>query len=205
MLIPANEVILEAVLWEPKARPLQGAALLCHPHPLHGGTMNNRVIYRAAKGANEAGFAALRFNFRGVGASTGSYGHGIGERKDVAALLDWLHTRHPGLPLALVGFSFGAWVGLQAGCNDPRVQKLIGLGVPVDVCDFEFLIDNDKPSRYIIGTSDEFCSREKMAVLEARLPPTSAVIWVEGADHFFTHQIDQIQSLVRESLERMGL
>jgi hypothetical protein len=196
MLIAAGEVKLEAVLWEPKVRPLRAAALLCHPHPLYGGTMNNRVVYRAAKGAAEAGLAALRFNFRGVGASTGSYDKGAGERKDVAALVDWLSRQYPALPLALVGFSFGAWVGLQVGCHDPRIQALVGLGLPLDTYDLDFLIDNDKPSLFIIGTRDQFCRREKMEPFARRLPPCSMVSRVEGADHMFTREVDQVQGLV---------
>jgi alpha/beta superfamily hydrolase len=188
------------VLWEPKEVQPSGAALLCHPHPLHGGTMNNRVIYRAAKGAIAAGLAALRFNFRGVGGSTGSYARGLGELKDVAALLDWLEARYPALSLALVGYSFGAWVGLQAGCHDPRIRALVGIGVPLNAYDFDFLIDNEKPSRYIIGSDDEYCPRDRMEMLARRLPPASEVIRVEGADHFFTRRIDEIQRLVAEFL-----
>ncbi len=200
MIVAAGEVDLEARLWEPEGKAPGGAALFCHPHPLYGGTMNNRVIYRSAKGAVEAGFAALRFNFRGVGTSTGSYGQGAGERKDAAALMEWLKQRYPHLPLALVGFSFGAWVGLQVACHDPRVGALVGLGVPLNTYDFEFLIDNAKPSLYIVGTQDEFCPRDQMELLARRLPPTSAVSWVEGADHLFTHQVDQVQCRVRDFL-----
>jgi uncharacterized protein len=200
MIIDAGEVKLEARLWEPvEARPV-GAALLCHPHPLYGGTMNNRVIYRAGKGAVEAGLAALRFNFRGVGASTGSYAGGAGEQKDAVALLSWLRQRYPDLPLGLIGFSFGAYVGLKVGAHDPSVSSLVGLGVPVKSYDFEFLIDIDKPSLYIVGTQDEFCPRDQMELLARRLPRTSAVSWVQGADHFFTRQVDEVQSRVRDFL-----
>jgi hypothetical protein len=200
MLIAAGEVNIEAALWEPENEAPVAAAVLCHPHPLYGGTMNNRVIYRAAKGAVEAGLAALRFNFRGVGASTGRYDKGAGERKDVAALIDWLERRYPGLPLALVGFSFGAWVGLQIGVHDPRMAALIGLGPPLNSYDFDFLLDGARPSLLIVGTRDEFCPRDKMEAFARRLPETSAVRWVAGADHFFTHQIDEVQLVVREYL-----
>jgi uncharacterized protein len=200
MILGTGEVELEARLWEPVGARPRGAALLCHPHPLYGGTMNNRVIYRAGKGAVEAGLAALRFNFRGVGKSTGSYAGGAGERKDAAALLGWLRERYPGLPLALIGFSFGAWVGLQAAGEDPRVSALVGLGVPVKSFDFEFLIDIDKPSLYIVGTQDEFCPRDQMEILARRLPRTATVSWVVGADHFFTHQVDDVQNRVKDYL-----
>ncbi len=162
--------------------------------------MNNRVIYRAAKGAMEAGAAALRFNFRGVGSSTGTYDKGRGEGHDVASLLDWLQSRYPGLPLALAGFSFGAWVGLRIGCHDQRVRALVGLGLPLDSYDFDFLVDNLKPSLFIVGTRDEFCPRDKMEQVARHLPPASNVVWVDGADHFFTRQVDRVQSLVRDFL-----
>ena len=119
--IRGDGVELEAILREPEVRPLLGAAVLCHPHPVYGGTMDNRVVYRAGKAVMEAGLAALRFNFRGVGASTGSYDHGEGEKDDASAAIDYLSAKYSGLPLVLVGFSFGAWVGLQAGCQDPRI------------------------------------------------------------------------------------
>lgn len=203
MIIDAGEVELEARLWEPVEAEPTGAALLCHPHPLYGGTMNNRVIYRAGKGAVAAGLAALRFNFRGVGASTGSYTGGAGEQKDAAALLGWLEHRYPGLPLALIGFSFGAWVGLQVAGQDPRVSALVGLGVPVKSYDFEFLIDIDKASLYIVGTRDEFCPRDQMELLARRLPRTSAVSWVDGADHFFNDQVDGVQNRVKDFLRTL--
>jgi alpha/beta superfamily hydrolase len=202
MMIPTGEVEIEAALWEPEAQPPRGAALCCHPHPLYGGAMNNRVIYRAAKGAVEAGLTALRFNFRGVGRSTGSHDHGIGERRDIAALLDWLQRRHPRLPLALIGFSFGAWIGLQVACRDARVQALIGLGLPLDHYDFNFLIDNDRPSLYIVGTRDEFCPPNALQELERKLPRTSGVIRVPGADHLFRDGVDQVQTRVKEFLEQ---
>jgi uncharacterized protein len=197
MIIAAGEVELETVLWEPKGESPWAAALFCHPHPLHGGTMNNRVIYRAAKGAVAAGVAALRFNFRGVGASTGSYDQGAGERKDTAALVEWLGLRYPRLPLALVGFSFGAWVGLSVGCQDARIQALVGLGLPLNAYNFDLLIENAKPSLFLVGTRDQFCPRHKMEVLARRLPRTSSVSWIEGADHFFTHEVDEVQGRIR--------
>ncbi len=137
-MIPAGQVQLEAQLRQPKSA-LRGAVVLCHPHPVYGGTMDNRVIYRAAKCAAQEGFAALRFNFRGVGRSTGTFDQGLGEKDDVKAAMDWLGSKYPGLPLALVGYSFGAWVGLQVGCADPRIQAMVGLGLPLDLYDFDFL------------------------------------------------------------------
>jgi alpha/beta superfamily hydrolase len=202
MIIAAGDTNLEAALWEPIPGPPRGAALFCHPHPLYGGTMNNKVTYRSAKGALAAGLAALRFNFRGVGRSTGKYEKGVGERSDVAALLGWLQAKFPALPLALAGFSFGAWVGLQVGCQDPRVRALIGLGLPLNSYDFDFLIGNEKPCLIVIGTRDQFCPRDRMDELARRLPPSSAVAWIDEADHFFASRIDRVQVLVRDFLRR---
>ena len=125
---PGVEGTLEGMLaWDPQGKP-RFAAVVCHPHPLHGGTMHNKVVFQAAKAALQEGLPTLRFNFRGVGKSTGSFGDGIGEREDVTAALDYLGTRFPAIPVCLLGFSFGASVGLRVGANDPRVVALVGLG-----------------------------------------------------------------------------
>ena len=193
--IDSGPIKLEAVLREPRAG-FGAAALLCHPHPVYGGTMDNRVVYRAAKAAQAAGLATLRFNFRGTGKSTGAYDRGAGEQQDVSAVIDWLADRYRGLPLVLIGFSFGAWVGLRVGCVDPRVRVLVGLGLPVITYDFGFLVGNTKPSLFVSGTRDEFCPRPEMERLAARLPSASSVAWIEGADHFFKGRIDQLQQQI---------
>ncbi len=193
--IDTGTVRLEAVLRRPRDTPV-GAVVICHPHPAFGGTMDNRVVYRAAKAAEDARFAALRFNFRGVGASTGSYDEGRGEQEDVAAAIDWVESRYPGLPLSLIGFSFGAWVGLRVGCRDSRIRSLVGLGLPVGSYDFRFLTDNMKPTLFICGTNDSFCPRERMDELVAEMPLSSGVIWIEGADHFFDGKIDELQARI---------
>lgn len=209
MFIPGRGVQLEAILREPRTMAPRGAAVLCHPHPAYGGTMDNRVIFRASKAVQEARWAALRFNFRGIGASTGSYDEGVGEKYDAAAVIDWLEARYPHLPLALVGFSFGAWVGLEVGCPDPRIKALIGLGLPLNFYDFDFLTENEKPALYVVGTRDEFCPMKKLDFLERRLPRTSEVRRIEGADHFFESQLEQVQDLIalffkKHDLERVS-
>ena len=203
-MIPAGAVQLEAHLRQPKSS-LRGAVVLCHPHPVYGGTMDNRVVYRAAKAASEAGFAALRFNFRGVGQSTGSFDQGIGEKEDVAAAIDWFESRYQGLPLALIGYSFGAWVGLQVGCADPRIRALVGLGLPLDLYDFDFLAGTLKPALYIIGSRDEFCSKENLDELEPRLPGSSMVYRIEGSGHFFDGYIEVIQNLIGDFFMQLKL
>jgi len=196
---------LEAVLRQPGHKSLRGASVLCHPHPVYGGTMNNRVVFRAGKAAIDSGLAALRFNFRGVGASTGEFENGVGEQQDVAAAIDWLKGKFPDLPLVLIGFSFGAWVGLQVADKDPRIVATVGLGLPLNHYDFEFLTEYVNPALYIIGTADEFCPREKMEHLSRRLPPFSEVRWIEGADHFFGSHIDKVQNVISDFLRELPL
>jgi alpha/beta superfamily hydrolase len=198
LMIPGRSVQLEAVLREPHNLPLSGAVALCHPHPVYGGTMENRVVFRAGKAVVAAGFAALRFNFRGVGKSTGSFDQGVGEKDDVACVIDWLERKYPGTLLTLIGFSFGAWVGLQVGCADPRIRALVGLGLPLNYYDFDFLIENPKPALFIAGTQDEFCPHDRMQQLARRLPPTSRVHLIEGAEHFFARELDHVQSLITD-------
>ena len=123
--------------WNPQVTP-RHVALVCHPHPLYGGTMHNKVVFRAAKAALLSGLPTLRFNFRGAGKSVGTFTGGDGEREDVRAALDYLAAHFPGLPVCLMGFSFGSWVGLAVGATDSRVSTLVGLGVPVDTSQLRF-------------------------------------------------------------------
>src|SRR5215469_9705679 len=148
---------LEAVLWTPQAAAApRTAALVCHPHPLFGGTLHNKVVYQAAKALAGVGMAVLRFNFRGAGLSQGSHDRGQGERDDVRAALDFLAAEFPHTPLWLAGFSFGCWVGLRVGCEDPRVERLIGIGAPVNDSDFSYLLGCGKPKLFVHGSKDQF-------------------------------------------------
>jgi len=201
-MIPAGSVQLEAQLREPK-QGLRGAAVVCHPHPVYGGTMDNRIVYRSAKAAAQSGFAALRFNFRGVGRSTGQFDQGMGEREDAAAASRWLQDRYPALDQALVGYSFGAWVGLDVGKSTPRIKGLVGLGLPLNLYDFEYLISNAKPSLYIVGTNDEFCSQENLDRFAGRLPATSFLHRIEGSDHFFTGDVELVENMVADFFGRL--
>ena len=167
--------------------------------------MDNRIVYRAAKAAAAAGLAALRFNFRGAGQSTGMFDQGIGEKEDVAAAIRWLEDRYPGVPLALVGYSFGAWVGLQVASSHPRVAAMVGLGLPLDLYELEFLIDNPKPALYIVGTRDEFCSQENLDRFARRLRSSSFVHQVDEADHFFSNQADIVQGLIHDFFLQLQL
>jgi uncharacterized protein len=184
---------LEAILWTPSGAahsPL--AAVVCHPHPLFGGTMHNKVVYQTAKSLDALGIPVLRFNFRGAGLSAGVHDRGQGEQDDVRAALDLLASEFPGVPLLLAGFSFGAWVGLRVGCEDTRVSYLIGLGIPVNSTDFSFLRECKKSKLFVHGSHDEHGAIEKVKELIPTLPGGNHLVVVEGVDHFFVGKLDQV-------------
>jgi alpha/beta superfamily hydrolase len=164
------------------------AALLCHPYPPAGGTMHNKVVYNAMKVFSGLGLPVLRFNFRGVGLSEGTFDHGHGEVDDARAALSWLE-HHYKRPILLGGFSFGANVALRAGCGDLRVEGLVGLGLPIRAegrdYTYDFLPQCAMPKLFISGDQDPFAPRRAVEeVLSHATPPTQA-IWIEGAEHFF--------------------
>jgi uncharacterized protein len=189
---------LEAILWTPTEGVPAMAAVVCHPHPLFGGTMHNKVVYQAAKSLDALGLPVLRFNFRGTGRSAGKHDRGEGEREDVRAALDFLAAEFPKIPLLVAGFSFGCWVGLRTGCEDPRVKWLIGLGTPVDNTDFSFLTECAKPKLFVQGSSDQFGDAEKLKRLVATFPGENRVVVVEGAEHFFAGKLDQVNRAITE-------
>src|SRR6266849_4921751 len=188
---------LEAILWKPTSvkRPSL-AAVVGHPHPLFGGTMHNKVVYQTAKTLDALGIPVLRFNFRGAGLSSGVHDGGSGEQDDVRAALDFLKAEFPGVPLLLAGFSFGAWVGLRAGCQDSRVSHLIGLGIPVNDSDFSFLCRCNKPKLFVHGSNDEYGAIEKVKTLVASLPGENHLVVVEGAEHFYKGKLDQVDRAI---------
>jgi uncharacterized protein len=192
---------LEAILWRPtsgKKPPL--AALVCHPHPLFGGTMHNKVVFQAAKALDQFGLPVLRFNFRGAGKSGGAHDRGRGEQDDVRAAVDFLADEFPGLPVLLAGFSFGSWVGLRVGCEDVRAAELIGIGVPVNDSDFSYLSACKKSKLFVQGSKDQFGELEKVKTLVASLPGDNRLIAVNDADHFFTGKLDQLGRAIADWL-----
>jgi uncharacterized protein len=194
---------LEAILWKPQgvARPPM-AAVICHPHPLFGGTMHNKVIYQTAKSLDALGLAVLRFNFRGAGMSAGTHDRGRGEQRDVRAALDFLASEFPGIPLLLTGFSFGCWVGLRVGCQEYRVAELIGLGTPVNSSDFSYLENCAKPKLFVHGEIDEHGDVRKVESLVASLPGENHFVVVPDADHFFAGKLDHLNRAITEWLTR---
>lgn len=199
MRIPVSHGHLEALLKEPEGAP-RGAAIVCHPHPLHGGTMHTKAVYRAAQGLNDAGLVTLRFNFRGVGTSTGSHDEGIGEQEDARAAVDWLAREYPSLPLVLGGFSFGSMVALSVGTDDPRIEALLGLGLPVDLddrYDYGFLAKADKPVLVVQGENDEFGPGERAAESLAPLGSHVTLVRVPDTDHYFEGKLTELRTAVR--------
>jgi uncharacterized protein len=183
---------LEALLWTASTPKPVFSALVCHPHPLFGGTMHNKVVYQAAKALHRSGAPVLRFNFRGAGQSEGMHDDGRGERDDVRAALDYLDAEFPRLPILLAGFSFGSSVGLRVGCGDARVTELIGLGLPVDNVDLSFLRECDKPKLILQGGNDQFGARAKLESLYATLPEPKRLMIFDGADHFFSGALPKV-------------
>ena len=176
------------------------AALVCHPHPLYGGTLHNKVVFHTMKALNSFGYPVLRFNFRGTGLSEGEHDSGFGEVDDVRAALDWLDGEFH-LPMIFAGFSFGAAVGLRAACPDSRVKAVIGLGVPVVPADersydFDFLRDCNKPKLLLSGARDQFGPKAKLQEVAAALPEPKKLVLIEGADHFFEGRLRELREAV---------
>jgi len=199
LLIPASHGHLEAILKEPTGE-VRGAALVCHPHPLGGGTMHNKVVYRAAAGLLDAGLITLRFNFRGVGASTGEHDDGNGEKQDVKDALRYLSENYPNLPVTLAGFSFGSRVGTEVGIDDERVVRLISIGTPVDKYDFSYLKHCRKPILFVHGDQDEFGSIENLNALVALVAENTDVKLVvfQNCGHFFDDHLQQLKNAVHD-------
>lgn len=181
------------------------AAVVCHPHPLFGGTLHNKVVFHTMKALNSFGFPVLRFNFRGTGLSEGEHDYGKGEIEDVRTALDWLDAEYH-LPLIFAGFSFGAAIGMHAACADSRVQGVIGVGVPVApvaaekedprVYSFEFLHNCSQPKLFVSGARDQFGPRSKLEALAASVPEPKKLVIIEGADHFFEGRLRELRDAI---------
>jgi len=193
---------LEAILTRPESPPV-AAAVVCHAHPLHGGMMHFKVVFRAAKALQSSGLAVLRFNFRGVGRSEGVHDHGHGEQEDARAALLEMQARFPGLPLVLGGFSFGSTVALRLAARDARPRAVFALGYPLsrpgDTAPLEAV---RLPRLFVQGENDEFGSGEALHALVDPLPPPREVAVIPGADHFFEGHLEALQRAIVEWAER---
>ena len=207
LTVSAEHGELEAILKEPTGE-IRGVALVCHPHPLGGGTMHNKVVYRAAQGLLEAGLVTLRFNFRGVGNSTGEHDDGNGEKDDVRTMLDYLTENYPNQPITLAGFSFGSRVGTEVAMSDDRVVRLISIGTPVDKYDFSYLKNLRKPIFFVHGDSDEFGSIEALnsLVSQVSVSAETRLIVFKNCGHFFDDHLTQLKNLIHDwTLENIAV
>jgi len=179
------------------SEPPRVAVVLAHPHPQYGGTMHTKVVYQIAKGLCRTRAAVLRFNFRGVGTSQGTWDGGPGEMADFRAALGFMTARYPGVELWAAGFSFGAWVALTVGATDERVSALIGVAPPVRTYDFSALFDCTKPKFFIQGTLDDTCPLRDLRDLYARVPEPRELVEVDGADHLFDGQVVEVSEAIQ--------
>ena len=201
---------LEALLEEPaqaeRAKAPTAAVVFAHPHPQHGGTMHTKVVYQGAKGLSRIGCAALRFNFRGVGASQGTFDNGRGEMDDFRAALDYMTARYPDTKLWAAGFSFGSWVALEVGAADARVTTLIGVAPPVATSisgmtyEFTGTLASTKPKFFVQGEADEVCPLEGMWTFYAKLHEPKELVVVDGADHLFEGKTQEVGEALEDLL-----
>ena len=198
---PAGRI--ECLMKLPPVDPAAGAAIVCHPHPLFGGTMHNKVVHATASALVALGLPTFRFNFRGAGLSEGKHDGGRGEQQDMGIVLDEVARRFPARPLLVAGYSFGAFVGLRVGCADRRVAGLIGVGLPVALFDFSFLAVCAKPLAIIQGERDRFGPLPLVIALASGAGGGARVLPVAGAEHGFTGALDPLQARVREALEEV--
>ncbi len=203
LFIPAPHGQLEAI-YRPHTDAAERVALVLHPHPQFGGTMHNKVVYRAAQALQQCGFATLRINFRGVGHSTGQYDDARGETDDARIALDYLLAQQPhAREVIIAGFSFGSAVGLRLGCADDRVQRLIAIGAPVKYYDFDFLAACLKPKLFIHGVNDEIAPLAPLEQMLDRLPPGNdfRLVRIAGAGHFFDDQLAELMQAIADYVQ----
>lgn len=196
--IPVSHGRLEALHWaveQPRA-----AAIVCHPHPLHGGTMHNHVTYRLAQAWRDASVSCVRFNFRGVGRSTGKHDEGRGEVDDAKAALDFIAAQAPKVPLYASGFSFGSRTSLKLGLADPRVEKTLAVGVAVDLFDMEFITGLTRPIAFVHSANDEYGKLENLRALLERLKAKHELFVVPDADHLCNGRLDAFSEAAKAAV-----
>jgi alpha/beta superfamily hydrolase len=202
---PAGQ--LEGLLDVPRAtagKPpsVRAAVVFAHPHPMQGGTMHTKAVFQGAKGLGRIGCAVLRFNFRGVGRSFGIFDKGEGETGDFRAALDLMATRFPGVPLWAAGFSFGSWIALETGAEDPRVSVLIGIAPPVARENYSFArtLETTKPKFFVQGDLDELCPIKDLMAFYAKLKEPKELAVIHGARHLFDGQTGEVGDALEDLL-----
>ncbi len=195
---------LEGLLSNQGALSVKGGIVLCHPHPLYGGEMRNRVITKALGPAHELGFVTLRFNFRGVGESEGVYSEGVGEKEDVWAAIEYLDFKlnHPDAPIIVLGYSFGAWVGMPVALKEERVKGMVAISPPLGMTDFDFLKDCTKEKLIIGGDMDDYCPFSLLKEWFEQLKEPKSLSVIQGADHFYSFHANLVVQPLREFLKK---
>ena len=200
VLIPSGAIQLEGLISIHEALSFKGGVIFCHPHPQYGGDMDNLVITTAVEAASQVGLSTLRFNFRGVAESGGSYEEGVGEREDVRAVIEYFSSRlneaHPSL--ILLGYSFGAWVGLPIAVDDKRIDGMVVIAPPLNLYDFEFLSGCKKRKLFIAGDRDLFCPTSLLKEWYQYLEEPKSLAIIPGADHFFFFHTHLLTPPLRE-------
>jgi uncharacterized protein len=206
---------LEAILEEPMApgavgpdgrvsagHPggLRAAVVFAHPLTSQGGTMHTKVVYQAAKALSRIGCAVLRFNFRGAGASDGTFDNGAGEQDDFRAALDYMTAQYPSAHLWAAGMSFGAWVALSVGADDPRVTALLGIAPPITRYDFTAVANSTKPKFFIQGEFDEICFLKDIRAFYARAAEPKELVVIDAADHLFDGKVAEVADAIEDLL-----
>lgn len=192
--------------YQPATRPRAPVALILHPHPQGGGTMNNRIVQALYQTFVRRGFATLRFNFRGVGRSQGEFDNGIGELSDAASALDWVQQFNPEASTTWVaGFSFGAWIGMQLLMRRPEIRGFISIAPPANMYDFSFLAPCPASGLIVQGGADEVVTQPAVQKLVDKLKTQKHITIdysvINGANHFFEHEMDELMATVDAYLD----
>ena len=198
--IPGPAGRLETLLDEPEGGAPRAAVVFGHPHPQHGGTINTKVVYRGAKAFRQIGCAVLRFNFRGVGTSEGSFDDGRGEADDFRAALSFMADRHSGVELWAAGFSFGAWIALTVGAADPRVRVLVGIAPPIHY-DLTSVQVSGKPTFIIHGERDELIPLKQMWTFYSEMQEPKELVVIDAADHLFDGKVTEVGDAINDLLD----
>lgn len=196
LFLPGSAGKIEALLEEPEEADPVEAAVVCHPHPQHGGTMHNKVVYRLARGLRKSGCVVLRFNYRGVNLSEGSYDRGVGETEDARVALRELQARYPHLPVLAAGFSFGSRIALRLTSEENVVHRVLPVGFPTVVAERQFVYQVKVPKFFVHSTHDQFGPRPEFEAFFETLPDPKHIDWVESADHFFKDALDPYEAVI---------
>ena len=192
---------IEGLLQEREGDAPRIVAVVCHPHPLYGGTLHNKVVHRTAATLHQLGAAVLRFNFRGVGRSAGTHDQGEGEVEDARAAIEFLRRRHSGAHVWIAGFSFGSWIAARLAASDPTIERMILVAPPVTTSSFEVLRSSTTPKLILQGSADVVCPRAALEPEFARWAEPKQVIYIEGASHFFDRQLGDLAKAMSQALK----